>query len=56
MGVSNPPHTFLLDKNKNIAFEHSGYASGDEAHLYEQIKKLVEEKKWSSCSMSQKVQ
>ena len=44
MGVSNPPHTFLLDKNKNIAFEHNGYAAGDEAHLYEQIKKLIEEK------------
>ena len=41
MGVSNPPHTFLLDGNKNIVFEHNGYAAGDEIHLYEEIKKIV---------------
>ncbi|MCL2039055.1 MAG: TlpA family protein disulfide reductase [Bacteroidetes bacterium] len=41
MGVSNPPHTFLLDANKNIVFEHNGYASGDELHLYEKIKNIT---------------
>ena len=41
MGVSNPPHTFLLDGNKNIVFEHNGYAAGDEIHLYDEIKKVV---------------
>jgi peroxiredoxin len=41
MGVSNPPHTFLLDDNKNIIFEHNGYASGDESNLYEKIKKII---------------
>ena len=44
MGVSNPPHTFLLDGNKNIVFEHNGYATGDEIHLYNEIKKLTAEK------------
>jgi thiol-disulfide isomerase/thioredoxin len=44
MGVSNPPHTFLLDGNKNIVFEHNGYAAGDEIHLYEKIKNIVEKK------------
>ena len=44
MGVSNPPHTFLLDGNKNIVFEHNGYAAGDEIHLFEKIKKVVDEK------------
>jgi len=42
MGVTNPPHTFLLDGNKNIVFEHNGYAAGDENHLFEKIKKVVE--------------
>jgi len=41
MGVSNPPHTFLLDGNKNIVFEHNGYASGDEIYLYEKIKSIT---------------
>lgn len=41
MGVNNPPHTILLDSNKNIVYEHNGFASGDENHLYDEIKKLV---------------
>lgn len=44
MGVSNPPHTFLLDGNKNIVFEHNGFAEGDETHLYEEIKKVINNK------------
>ena len=42
MGVSNPPHTFLLDGNKNIVFEHNGYAPGDEVRLYQEIKKITD--------------
>lgn len=42
LGVSNPPHTFLIDKDGNIVWQHTGYADGDENELYEQIKKLVE--------------
>lgn len=38
MGVSNPPHTFLLDGNKNVVFEHIGYAPGNEIPLYEKVK------------------
>lgn len=38
MGVGNVPHTFLLDKEGNIVYTHSGYNPGDEEKLYEQIK------------------
>ena len=41
MGVSPVPHTFLLDGNKNIVWQHTGYADGDEIELFEQIKKLT---------------
>lgn len=40
MGVSNVPHTFLLDKNGTIVYEHTSYVDGDEAKLLEEIKKL----------------
>lgn len=45
LGINNPPHTLLLDGNKNIVYEHNGFASGDELKLYEQIKKLLENDK-----------
>ncbi len=41
MNVTNPPHTFLLDGEGNIVYEHNGYAPGDENKLYEKVKKLV---------------
>ncbi|MDR0926647.1 MAG: TlpA family protein disulfide reductase [Ignavibacteria bacterium] len=44
MGVSNPPHSFLLDGNKNIVFEHNGFAQGDEENLIDEIKKLTSAK------------
>lgn len=34
------PQTFLLDKNGEIAYTHSGYSPGDEYELEEEIKKL----------------
>lgn len=34
------PQTFLLDKNGNIVYTHSGYNPGDEIKLEEEIKKL----------------
>ncbi len=40
MGVNNPPHTFLLDGNGKIVYEHNGYAPGDENKLFQEIKKL----------------
>lgn len=41
MGVNNVPHTFLLDKEGNIVYQHNNYAAGDEEHLYEEIKKVA---------------
>ena len=41
MGVGSVPHTFLLNANKEIIWEHKGYVDGDEIELYEQIEKLV---------------
>jgi cytochrome c biogenesis protein CcmG/thiol:disulfide interchange protein DsbE len=42
MNVNNVPHTFLLDGNGNIVWQHNSYAEGDEDELYEKIKKLAE--------------
>ncbi|MES2800206.1 MAG: TlpA disulfide reductase family protein [Bacteroidota bacterium] len=41
MGVNNVPHTFLIDKEGNIVYQHNNYAAGDEEHLYEEILKLA---------------
>ena len=40
MGVSTVPHTFLLDGNGNIVWEHKGYIDGDEDELLEQIEHI----------------
>ncbi len=42
MNVNNVPHTFLLDGNGNIVWQHNSYAEGDEDELYQKIKKLDE--------------
>ncbi len=44
MNVINIPHTFILDGNGNIVYQHTTYAEGDENKLYEIIKKLVNTK------------
>ncbi len=41
MNVPNVPHTFLLDGNGKIVWQHTSYADGDEDELYEMIKKLA---------------
>ena len=41
MGVSTVPHTFLLNSQKEIVWQHKGYIDGDENELYKEIKKLV---------------
>jgi peroxiredoxin len=41
MNVVNPPHTFLLNKDGNIVYSHTGYLEGDEFSLEEKIKALV---------------
>jgi hypothetical protein len=40
MGVSTVPHTFLLDGNGIIVWEHKGYIDGDEDELLEQIEHI----------------
>lgn len=42
MNVNNVPHTFLVDGEGNIVWDHNNYASGDEEELYEEIKKLAQ--------------
>lgn len=42
MNVINVPHTFLIDGNGNIVWQHNNYATGDEEELIEQVRKLVE--------------
>ena len=40
LGISTVPHTFLLNGDKNIVWEHKGYIDGDEYELYEQITRI----------------
>lgn len=44
MGVSSAPHTFLVNKEGKIIYEHEGYIEGDEFVLEEQIQKETEKK------------
>lgn len=44
MNVNNVPHTFLVDGNGEIVWQHNSYAPGDEEELYENIVKLSEGK------------
>lgn len=41
MNVNNVPHTFLINDKKEIVWQHNSYVDGDEAELYELIKKLA---------------
>ncbi|MGQ9819882.1 MAG: TlpA family protein disulfide reductase [Candidatus Kapaibacteriales bacterium] len=43
MNVNNPPHSFLVDSQGEIVWEHNGYAQGDEEILFEQIRKTLSE-------------
>jgi len=40
MGVSTVPHTFLLNSNGKVVWEHKGYIDGDEDELLEQIEHI----------------
>ena len=42
LGVSTVPHTFLLNGEGKIVWEHKGYIDGDEEELYEQIEHISE--------------
>lgn len=41
LNVNNIPHTFLIDGEGNIVWQHNGYIPGDEDHLYELITLLA---------------
>lgn len=41
MGVSNVPHTVLVDGKGNIVESHAGYTDGSEDHLIEKIRELI---------------
>lgn len=40
MNVNNVPHTFLLDGNGKIVWQHNNYATGDEEALYKKVQSL----------------
>jgi peroxiredoxin len=44
MNIVQIPHTFLLDQNGKIIYQHSGYVEGDEFSLLEKIKALMPKK------------
>ena len=44
MNVPNIPHTFLIDGNGNIVYEHANYTEGDEEELYEHLLEVIDEK------------
>jgi thiol-disulfide isomerase/thioredoxin len=41
MNVNNVPHTFLVDGEGNIVWQHNSYAPGDEMELYDLVEKLA---------------
>lgn len=40
LGVNNVPHTFLIDGNGDVVWQHNSYSEGDEYELYELVEKL----------------
>jgi peroxiredoxin len=41
MGVNVPPHTFILNSNNEIVWQHVGYLDGDEDEYIEIVEKLI---------------
>lgn len=41
MNVGNVPHTFLLDRNGKVVWQHTSYLTGDEEHTFEMIEKVA---------------
>lgn len=41
MGVNMIPHTFLLNEDKEVVWQHTSYSEGGEYEMYEKIKKVV---------------
>lgn len=44
MNVGNIPHTFLIDGNGNIVWQHTSYTPGDEQKVYQELLKLKKKK------------
>jgi cytochrome c biogenesis protein CcmG, thiol:disulfide interchange protein DsbE len=42
MNVNNVPHTFLVDTDGNIVWQHNSYQPGDEEELYDLVVRLSE--------------
>ncbi len=40
MNVNNVPHTFLVNGNGTIVWDHNNYSPGDEKELYKEVLKL----------------
>lgn len=40
MNVNNVPHTFLVNGNGKIVWDHNNYSPGDEDELYEELVKI----------------
>lgn len=45
MNVNNCPHTFLVDNNGNIVWQHNSYSEGDEDKLFELVQKVAKGEK-----------
>jgi cytochrome c biogenesis protein CcmG/thiol:disulfide interchange protein DsbE len=45
MGVNVIPHLFVLNGNKEIVYQHTSYAEGSEAQLFDIIKKVAKGEK-----------
>lgn len=41
MSVNQVPHTFILDKDRNIVWHHESFSEGGELQLIELIRKLI---------------
>ena len=43
MGVSDPPHVFVVDGDGNIVWNHQGYVDGSEDEIFEAVKNALGE-------------
>ena len=43
MGVSDPPHVFVVDGKGNVVWNHQGYVEGSEEEILEAVKKASAE-------------
>ncbi len=41
LGVSDPPHVFVVDGEGNIVWNHQGYVDGSEEEILEAVKKAM---------------